>query len=103
VQGYSILMALPLTPQETGDRMVWLVPSRTKPNVSYRVDATGNNGAMWCACPDFRIRRQKNIDAGLPPLVPRSTICHHCEDLIFHFCRLLFADMARSESQPIAR
>lgn len=88
--------------------MVWLVPSHTKPGKTYRVDATANNGAMHCACPDFRARRQANIDKGLPPLVPRvkgerpdnGTICVHCTDLIFYFCRQLFSEMAKSECTP---
>lgn len=85
--------------------MVWFVESHTRKGKVYRVDATANNGAMQCACTDFRTRRQSNLDAGLPPFVPKSkdnergTLCIHCEDLILYFCRELFREMARSETK----
>ncbi len=85
--------------------MVYLVASHTKPGKKYLVDATGNQGAMFCACPNFRIECQANLDAGCPPFARRSetdtpTLCIHCEDLIFYFARELFREMALSETQP---
>ncbi len=85
--------------------MCYRVPSHTSPGKKYFVDATGNAGAMFCECPNFRIECQANLDAGCPPFARRGksdtpTLCIHCEDLIFHFTAGLFVAMARSETQP---
>lgn len=85
--------------------MVYRVPSHTQPGRTYLVDATANNGAMHCACPNFRAECQPNLDAGHSPFVrrgttPHPTLCIHCVDLIFYFTRELFREMALSETQP---
>lgn len=92
-------------PKPTGDRMVYWVPSRTTPGRNYRVDATANAGAMHCSCPSFARTCQPNLDRGVQKFTRRErdeksgaeTLCVHCEDLIFYFCRELYGDMAKSE------
>lgn len=82
--------------EETGDRMVFLVPSDKNPRVKYRVDCLANAGAMWCQCKDFAIKRQPRIDQGEMPVTAR-TVCKHCETLIYALARNQFKNLAKNE------
>lgn len=87
------------SPQPTGDRMVFLVPSDSRPDRrSYRVDCLANGGAMQCSCADFIARKQPALDAGAEPHTA-ETLCKHCRKVIRHFTRDLFATMAKSECE----
>lgn len=86
-------------PHPSGDRMVFLVPSDRNPRIKYRVDALGNNGRMWCQCPNFGIRKQPALDRGEPAFT-EATLCKHCVKVIFYFVGDLFATMAASECSP---
>ncbi len=83
----------------TGDRMVFEVPSATKPGVNYRCDLTANDGAGFCDCIDFATRRQPAIDDGAESWT-RATTCRHLRAAARFFMRDLFAAMAKSESTP---
>lgn len=87
------------TPRATGDRMVFEVPSDTKPGVTYRCDLTANSGAGWCACLDFATRRQPAIDDGAESWT-RATSCKHLRAAARFFMRDLLKAMALSESTP---
>lgn len=84
--------------EETGDRNVFLVPSHTSPRIKYRVDVTGNSGAMHCQCPSFSIKKQPRIDAGELPIT-KDTLCIHCTDLIYALARQHFKRLSEEESE----
>lgn len=83
-------------PIESGERMVYLVPSDTHPGQRYRFDLLANGGAGECACRDWRIRRWPAIKAGRP-LGTRATLCRHGMKARRHFLNGLLAAMAESE------
>lgn len=87
------------TIEETGDRMVFLVPSDKNPEVKYRVDCLANGGAMWCSCKDWSVVRQPRLDRGEKPVTAR-TCCKHATTLIFALIRQRFKEMAQSEEAP---
>src|SRR6185503_8890083 len=88
--------------QETGDRMVFAVRSRTQPTRFHRVDLLSHGGYAMCSCTDWSTRRGPAIKAGHPP-GSRATMCHHVILARRHFLNGLLATMAQSESeQPIS-
>lgn len=86
-------------PRVTGDRMVFEVPSATKPGTNYRCDLLANNGAGFCGCIDFATRRQPAIDAGAESWT-RATTCRHLRSSARFFMRDVLKAMALSESTP---
>jgi hypothetical protein len=82
--------------QETDERLCFLVRSDANSTVQYRVDCLANKGAGQCACPNFRIKKQKAIDAGLPPWT-QETACKHLRRAAWHVIRLTFPRLAKGE------
>ena len=88
-----------MTPQPTGERMVWLVPSERTPGQSYRVDLTANGGFGECSCIDWSTRRGLAIKAGAGEMGTRETACKHVLRTRRHFLNELLAAMAASECE----
>lgn len=95
------MTALPSV-QETNERMVFLVRSDSNPRIQYRVDALYNGGAGGCACPNFRIKKQPGLDAGLTPWT-KATACKHMLRAAFHVIRTTFPAMAAQEDRSTNR
>lgn len=49
-----------------GERMRYMVRSENNHNFSYIVDLTENGGNGACGCPDFVLRKTKNLKEGRP-------------------------------------
>lgn len=87
---------MPTDPQPTEERMVYQVPSDTRPGRSYRVDLLANGGAGQCSCTDFGTRRQPAIDNGVEPWSKRTS-CKHTRRAAWFFMRDLLKEMAKQE------
>lgn len=85
-------------PQETNERMVYLVPSDRKASVKYRVDLTANDGAAQCSCADWNTRRGPNLKAGAESWT-RETTCKHVRRAGRFLLRGLLKAMAKSERE----
>ena len=94
----SLYVADPEAIPMTGERMTYLVRSRTNPALQYRCDLTANDGAGHCQCVDFGTRRQPNIDAGMLSLT-RATRCRHLELAHTSLLRDLLSRIAKDERE----
>lgn len=93
---------MPADPIPTNERMVFDVPSDTRPDRKYRVDLLANEGAGRCSCTDFGTRRQPAIDAGEPSWTKRTS-CKHTRRAAWYVIKKTLADLAHSESYPHAQ
>lgn len=84
-------------PVATTDRGVFIMRSSSRAGVEYRQDVFANNGAGWCSCPDFGVRRQANLDAGMPSWMPETT-CPHLRRLMRYGWRRVCEDGAKAEA-----
>lgn len=81
-----------------GERMVYLVPSRTNPKATpYRVDLLALGGYSQCHCVDWQTRRWPAIRDGAPAGT-RATLCRHGVLARRHFLNQLLREMAAGET-----